>query len=257
MRFESRSGERIGSREDWIRLAPPAAKVHEKEGRSAIELGGAWMTGADRDAAALLSTHPDLGQVSFEQGIVEKQTRFDSVPRGPRNHDLLVMGTAGSRRLVVGVEGKADETFGQTLMQYRDAKRSPNSRAHERLDLLTRTFFDTTLEERPGLGALRYQLCSALAGTLADAKEQAAELAVLLVHELRTDLTDDDKHASNARDLDAFLDALPGNPSGAQGEHGWVAGPWLVRGRDKRLPDHLPVYVAKLVSDIRSTPDGD
>jgi len=48
------------------------------------------------------------------QAVPQKRTYFDDIGRGPRHHDRLVTGRCGSGKLVVGVERKADENFGES-----------------------------------------------------------------------------------------------------------------------------------------------
>jgi hypothetical protein len=188
-----------------------------------------------------------LAPVTLEEAVAEKLTRFDDNPRGPRHHDLLVLGSAKPGRMVVGVEGKADETFGETLARYRDRKRTAASRANERLDKLTRAFFGRTLAEDVSLERIRYQLCSALAGTLADARSHNAAAAVLLVHEFQTAATERRKHEANARDLERFLTTLRSETSVRMTmSRGWIAGPWTIEGDGEWLPSSMTVHVAHL-----------
>ena len=127
--------------------------------------------------------------------------------------------------------------------------KSPHSRAPERLDRLTRAFFGTTPAEDPSLDTLRYQLLSALAGTLADAREFGAATAVLVVHEFVTPLTDPGKQATNAADLDAFLSRWGDVPRAATRDGAWLAGPFTVPG-NRHLPGDVPVYVGKLRTHV-------
>jgi hypothetical protein len=130
--------------------------------------------------------------------------------------------------------------------------RSERTRAPERLDRLTTVFFGTTLDEDPLLAPLRYQLLAALAGTLADAREQDAAHAVLLVHEFETPWTDNDLHRRNAEDFEAFLGWLiPGIER--TDDRAWVAGPRRVAGDGTWLPEETEVYIAKLVTSTRRT----
>jgi hypothetical protein len=255
MRFfnDRKPRSEIRSLDAWEMLAGPVSAKHWKVDRSARELARAWIeNGACAHVEGLLSAHPDLAPVTLEEATAEKRTRFDDIPHGPRNHDLLVLGSAAPGRIVVGVEGKADETFGETLARYRDRERSPASRATERLEKLTRTFFGRTLAEDGSLETVRYQLRSALAGTLADARSQDAAAAILLVHEFRTAATERKKHEANAQDLDRFLGALRGEaPARANSSRGWVVGPWTIKGDGEWLPGSLPVYVAHLAEGQR------
>ena len=251
MRFSNDREETITDLRAWKALAGPVSGDQWKPDRSAQELARDWIErDAQARAEALLSLHPGLAPVALDSAIAEHRTRFDEIPRGPRNHDLLAIGTGGPGRLVVGIEGKADESFGETLARYRDRERSKKSRALERLDRLTDTLFGNTLAHEPTLCDLRYQLCSALAGTLADAKSAEAVAAVLLIHEFRTTLTDDRRHQANSAALEAFVSRLPGEPSRYNGTGGWVAGPWTVRAESAWLPASMSVFVGKLVTNL-------
>lgn len=74
-----------------------------------------------------------------------------------------------------------------------------------------------TPAEEPAVGEIAYQLCSALAGTLADAKTHSATAAVLLVHELWTDKTDDALHRRNDEALRALGTHAGPSPSLGRG----------------------------------------
>ena len=256
VRFANRSGEEIGTLEDWRVLGKPAADRHWKPGRSAYELAADWI---ERDAAGrvqLLLEAGGLADAELLEGIAEKQTRFDDNPRGPRNHDLLVRARHAEQSLVVAVEGKADEPFDKPLWKWRhDAvARSPESGAGVRLDGLTKLFFGTTINSDrgwPAIACLGYQLLSALAGTLADARIDGATRAVLLVHEFVTNETDDEKHCVNARVLDDFVARLTPAPGRTETPDGWITEPVVIRGDDKWLPRELPVQIAKLVTNTR------
>ena len=117
--------------------------------------------------------------------------------------------------MVVGVEGKADESFDRALDAWLARRRrgSPATQARSASIASRARSSVPRLHKDPLLGTLRYQLLSALAGTLADAREGGATTAVLLVHEFDTDKTIERLHARNAADLDAFVGRLmPGAP---------------------------------------------
>ena len=257
MRFANRHGLEIASLDAWHRLGKPAAEHHWKPGRSAYELAADWI---ERDAIAhvqRLLAAGGLVDTELISAIAEKQTRFDDNPRGPRNHDLLVRARHAGDPLVIAVEGKADEPFDKPLWKWRhDAvRRNPSSGAGKRVDGLTTLFFATTIDSDrswPPIACLGYQLLSALAGTLADAREDKATRAVLMVQEFVTHETADDKHAVNAEVLDAFVARLGAEPPNRMyTADGWITEPIIVRGDGEWLPDELPVQVAKLVRDLR------
>ena len=124
----------------------------------------------------------------------------------------------------------------------------PN-RAPKRVDDLARAFFATTPAQDPSLNALRYQLFSALAGTLADARQFGAAHAALVVHEFITPLTDPAKQRLNAADLEAFVRRLGAAERRAGSDSGWLAGPFTVPG-NAHLPGDVPFYIGKLFTRV-------
>lgn len=152
MRFFNDAGEEIHDGKDWMRLAPPTAARHVAEGRSAVEMCRAWIEGDAVDrVTALLGRDAGYVNVALRRGIVEKLTQFDDNSRGPRHHDLLAIGSTPAGPIVIGVEGKADETFGAKLDRHvADALRgSPSSGTPIRVDRLTDAFFGATLSTDP------------------------------------------------------------------------------------------------------------
>ncbi|MFN2469445.1 MAG: hypothetical protein ABR583_00305 [Gaiellaceae bacterium] len=161
---------------------------------------------------------------------------------------------AADEPIVIGVEGKADEPFGDRLEDHvRNALRTtPASGTPQRVDQLTIAFFGSTLATDRSLGAIRYQLLSALAGTLVDARELEATEAILPIHEFRTDKTDDHLQDANAADLDAFLGRLHPGADRSSHETAWISDAVIVRGDGTWLPAERPVRVGKLHTDVRT-----
>jgi hypothetical protein len=258
MRFISRDGRPIESLSDWEDLGKPASASHWRPNRSAYELAAAWISGdAVERATELLGLRPEFLGIQLREGVAEKKTQFDENPRGPRNHDLLIHASTNGGGLVVGVEGKADELFDLPLWRWREnaLAASPESDAPRRLDDLTTFFFGTTIDRdhaHPPLACMGYQLLSALAGTLADAKEDAVPQAVLLIHEFVTSETEDEKHVANARVLDDFLTRLAGEVDRNGSADAWISVPFSVKGDGTWLPQSCQVAVAKLVTNRRA-----
>jgi hypothetical protein len=91
-------------------------------------------------------------------------TRLDQFRGEHRNHDLLLVGSAGGERTVVGVEAKNDEDFGRRIGDYHALRSSGDVRSNvpARIELLVEGLFWTA---SGGGAALRYQLFTAAAGT--------------------------------------------------------------------------------------------
>jgi hypothetical protein len=236
--LRNRKGVPITSLNDWATLGKPASAEHWKPGRSAYELAHDWMEdNGEQAVVALLSSRPEFVGIELLDGVAEKKTRFDDDPHGPRNHDLLVRAQlSDGRPVTVGVEGKADEEFDVPVWRYREKglQRSRDTGALRRIDSMVGRWFGTSLvadRAEPPLVSMGYQLFSALAGTLADAKTHGSQHAVLLVMEYITDLTDDANHAHNARVLDGFLTRLLGNGlERTETPVGWITAPLPIPG---------------------------
>ena len=244
----SNDGRRIETVEDWRDRGDPARGREWAEGRSARELARAWV---ERDAAnrvsALLTSLPAFAGLVLDRGVTEKPTRFDDLPGDPHRHDLLVTGRSPAGPVVIGVRSRADEPFDDPLDAWITRARAlaePAS-APARLDRLTSAFFGTTLDTDPLLAPLRYQLLAAFAATLADAREQGAAAAVLLVHEFETPWTNADLHRRNAEDLDAFAGKLMPGVERTGDDRAWIAGPLPVA-------DSGDAYVAMLLTSARA-----
>jgi hypothetical protein len=255
--IHSRDGEHpIRLLPDWKMFAGPVSGDQWVQGYSALELARAWLEHEPLDdLRRILDLMPELSCFEAEGGVPEAKSSFDPY-RGPRTHDLLVIGNAAVGRTVVAVEGKVNEPFGQTLDQYRAAaqrllKRNPRTKALARLDDLLWSLagwklpVDGVKDERM---KLRYQLFSAIAGTIAAGTKEHAAAAVFCVHELETPRSEPRARETNASDLECFMQLLYPHAIRCDGPNGWIAGPVRVVNPTKRLSADVALYVAKLTT---------
>jgi hypothetical protein len=252
-----RNGTPITCLDDWERVAPPKAKHHWTAGRSAYELAHAWC--GPSGPAMPDAVHTLFESIDETRGMVidvampEHRIWFDTRRGEPRNADLAFVGRTAVSTVAVTVEAKADEPFGATvattLATARErAKLNPRSLGVQRVEDLVRALFAPRTAEHLEIGRLRYQLLTAVAGTLAYAKAEGASTAMLLVHEFVTNRTKASLHARNDADCRAFLTALgePATPLSSS-----VAGPFNVPGAP--LFSDLPaLLIGKVVTDRRS-----
>lgn len=242
------AGESIGSVEEWFAKAPPTrGAAHWQDDRSAKELAKAWCHAAGpavpSEVCAVLGSSPLAG---FEITLAkpEHQTRFDALPGGARNHDLLLLGRRGDEKLIVGVEAKAGEPLDATVAE--KYERAMKARADgtttnlpERILALVEALFGKRLGEHVGLGELRYQLLTATAGTLVEAKAEGATAAVLLIHEFGRPAREGALSAAQAA-IAGFLAWL--GATTAVAEVGVLYGPFMIHGGG-RIPADIPFYV--------------
>lgn len=225
-------------------------------GRSAYETARAWTepTRIPDQLAALLQQPPLVG-LRLKRAIVEAKTWFDTYGT-PRHHDLLLIleDKEGKRSAVIGVESKVNEDFAGTLAQenswalLRAEAGGYVTQMPARLHALSEALLGRQLPPDdpydPDDSTLRYQLLSALAGTLVEACKWDAEAAVVLVHEFETSLSKEGVDTRSSRRIQALLDRL-GAPSAEDLPLGQLIGPLTVPGGGK-IPGNKPVYIAKL-----------
>jgi hypothetical protein len=254
-RIVNRRGRTIATVPDWERHAAPASTKHWKDGRSAKELAKAWVAGDGQTALVrLLDGREETSGLVIDEAVAEAQVAFDQYRGGKRNHDLLIQGRCGSGSIVIGLEAKADETFGQTLAEYdasaqkiRAAGGSTN--APERLTELMEGIAFTTLDRTPTFGDLRYQLFAGVAGTLAAAGD--ADLAAFIIHEFATELTTAKRRRQNRLDFAKFI----GDVTGAipPEDDCWLLGPFY-------MPDErwlrIPLFLGHLTTTPTQRPTG-
>ncbi|MEA2445588.1 MAG: hypothetical protein QOJ12_2880 [Thermoleophilales bacterium] len=172
---------------------------------------------------------PHTAGLVIEQAVAEAQVPFDAYPGGKRNHDLLIRGRVAGGAIVIGLEAKADETFGETVKAY-DAraaaslKAEKSTNAQSRLAGLMDDIAGVTLAEVPAFGDLRYQLFSGVAGTLAATSDD--EIAAFVVHEFATSLTTVKRRQANKQALAEFVGDVTG--IAVPSDDWWLVGPFHV-----------------------------
>jgi hypothetical protein len=219
MRIANKDGQTISSIEDWKRLAPPKRPYQWAKGHSAFELARAWCgTGIPcmpEELRVLLDSLPETSGLSVDLVTPECRIAFDTHRGEPRNADLAFVGSNATATVAVTIEAKADEPFGATVAQtMADALErlisNPGSHGVMRVADLVRAMLPVHEKGQPKASALRYQLLTGAAGSLAYAQQTGASFALFVIHEFMTDQTQDAKHAKNALDYDAFLRRLRG-----------------------------------------------
>ena len=236
IKIQNKDGFPIDSVEARHRLAPPKkADRHRKAGRSAMEEARAWcqQLKVPEELSSLFASCPQTQDLIVETVIPEKVTRIDGFSGEQRNHDLMIEGMVGDKKAVVCIEAKADESFGKIAGPYADSARQANvrSKVPDRLELICHKLFGSL---SPEAREIRYQLLTGAAGTLAEAIEQNADLAIFVVHEF-IGVTDPDKVKVNSDDLNRFVQLLTQGeiPSIAKGE---MIGPVTLPQSAERMP---------------------
>jgi len=246
-----KAGHEIRSVDDWFRWAPPKrGAFHWKDYRSAKELARSWFrTGTALPPVELVSLLiPTFGsELVFEEAMPECSVDLDDFEGEGRNCDLVVVCQAGVQRIVLSVEAKADEPFGNsTVGDYYDQTLDSDSRVPKRIEQLSNALFGREPDEV--IRRLRYQLVHAAAASLIEADARDAECGVLLVHEFISVGLSNLKLEQNAKDWAAFVKALP-QLAEATVQTNQICGPQWVPGGG-RVPATIPLYLGKLVTRL-------
>jgi hypothetical protein len=246
-----RDGREIRSVDEWFEIAPPVRGAYQwKDGFSAKELAKAWFRSpgvatVPSELTVLLETNPTTQGATITLGIAEYPTGFDSFPGGKRHHDLLAIARKDSAQIVIGIEAKAAEPLGSPVIEMYEAARTSQARGTStnlpaRIDQLLQNLFGRTLDQDVGLGSLFYQLLTAAAGTLVEAKRRGATAAALVVHELKPSRGPELMSATQSA-VAGFISALDGSHP-ARPTVGVLHGPLTVPGGGL-IPGGLPFFV--------------
>lgn len=254
----TKNGQLIQSVEDWFRCAPPKGGADQwRDGRSAKEFARAWVESGSvsvpDELVALLSSHPDAQSAVLENGEPEARLAFDKRVGEVRNADLAVRAVSGSAPLALTIEAKADEPFDQlvpdTLADALDRilERGRGGGIDRVRDLAT-SLLPPPRRGLPPLRLLRYQLLTAVAGSLAWARQLEAPRAVLVIHEFHTSQTSARKLQGNALDLDLFVTRLTAGALRGLAV-GSLVGPIRVPG-DPLFDKPADLYLGKIVRRV-------
>ncbi len=187
--------------ETWHQVAPP--KDPEKQ----------WKNGRSAKELARFATNPFFFEfiktVLKEAGVKdnkfvcepEAETRFDKKDKdmgtgGPRNHDLLMIGS----ECVIGVEAKVSESFGETIeKEWANSKKGENKKKRilgliEYISGKKYASIDQLPEE---VLNLRYQLFTATVGTIMAAHENNKKKAIVLVLVFDQNVTKETSYEGN------------------------------------------------------------
>ena len=210
IRIQNSHGAQINSVDDWLELAGPKEGIKQwKDGRSAKEAAKAWFNDGvpsfPTDLSKLLNSNTLTKNFVPELVVPEHVTKLDNFRGEGRNHDVIVMGESANSKVLLGIEAKTDESFGE-LIGSRISKAKVNSKAPARIELLSQAIFGRPVDE--SIAPLRYQLLHGVGGTLIEARLRGAEVACFIVHEFVSDEHDKKKLAQNFADFQNFLREL-------------------------------------------------
>lgn len=216
MRITNKNGTIIDSFESWKEaFVEVDNEKHWSEGRSACSLAKHF-TGPNMENSYGIKELKEslclfgIDNVQFTHGEIEHESRFDKYRGKGRMQDLILWGHA-EQPIVVCVEAKVDETFGNTINDaYKKAgdivKCKPNSKAKDRIEDLCKEFY-TDSPTSSACSDLRYQLIYYLAGSLKEAIKVKGKLfmPVMVFH---TDNFNKEAGDENLKDYIKFIESI-------------------------------------------------
>jgi hypothetical protein len=181
---------------------------HWREKFSAVSLAYAW-TGQDGFPAsvnALFQTSAVFGAAELVDGFFERQTSLEDGIAGFSQTDLLVIARINAGLAVIAVEGKCIESFDKTVAGF------INKDVHQEKRIARVEGLCNLLGiKRTEADDLRYQLFHRTAAAVLEAKRYAASTALLLIHSFGSgdrSQSEENRHAQNRNDYEAFLDKI-------------------------------------------------
>lgn len=195
--------------DSWFKVAPPmGAEKQWRPGRSAMELARYMTANFPNVPAEIENILSDFTASDAEfDWAGEYVTNFADYDLGRgegRNHDAFMW----NGDVVVGIEGKADESLGSQLIG--DAIVNASGNKMHRIRGMIKMLFGDAPENHK---AIRYQLVTATVATLLEAKERNVKNAVLLVLVFKKEgCYSEQKIAANNADIDSFLNEISAVP---------------------------------------------
>ena len=211
IRYE-KEGMAIDSLKAWEKLGGPKAKRQWKKGRSAWLMAELAIERKPEFAKRVSDLLAECG-IAEQDFVCEPEAKTclgkEMYDRGPRNHDLLMLG----KDCVIGIEAKVSELFDEDIAKRLNIPKGNRSKRAKRL--IERLIPEKNQDEANGIG---YQLFTATRGTMCAALEHGVEKCIMLVITFKGNVEKeknyDAKCAKNAKDFDDFLKATGADGNG-------------------------------------------
>lgn len=220
MKIENTKKQLIVDLESWktafIEVDP---KGNWKEGRSACTLAKYFTTPNIEESDGIKKIKEYLEALGFsnpkfEYAEIEHPSPFDEYS-SPRMQDLVIWGESEKGRILVCIEAKVDEEFGNEVLNqaYKNAKqefdKNPNSKRKARIEELCDKYLNVSAESinSEPENNIRYQLLYYLAGSICEAKEYG-NVVFMPIMVFKTDEYNKTEGDRNRKDYERFRKAL-------------------------------------------------
>ena len=212
MRITNKNGTVVTDIESWEDAFKEVDEAkHWKEGRSAKSLAQYFsLPNIDQsNGIKLIKEYVDIcGFKNFEpiRARIEHESRFDEFRGKGRMHDMVIWGNGGGRHLVICIEAKVNESFGNFVSKaYRESeeyvKKNPRSKRKERIEKLCKNYYKIDVNKIvPDTTDIRYQLLHYLAGSITEGKScnDVVLMPIIVFKTKKYNKTNDNKVDFNA-----------------------------------------------------------
>ena len=194
--------------QDWIESCPPTNPIKQwVDKRSAKEMARFW-TDIQKQNDFLMYLKKVNKELSFNYALPEISTKFDDY-KSPRKTDLCIFAKSGNNKVLISIEGKSDEHFGENYvdkewtLSIQAKTKNKDSKKLDRIIELYKRF-----DSNANFISLRYQLTYWLAGSIDEAIRNEIDTVFLIVQEFDSEITSKKKFDVNKDDLDYFVNFI-------------------------------------------------
>lgn len=214
--LSNKKGHIIKDLNDWEKafIEVDDAK-HWKEGRSALALAKyfTYPTILGSDGISTLRKYLQniiTNDFDFSKGEIEHESKFDTFKGKGRIQDLILWGEVSDLKVVICIEAKVDEAFGDSISKaYEYAedilKNKPKSNCKRRIENLCSKYFPN--DDIKTLDKIKYQLLHFLEGSIVEAKKIGG-MVFMPIMVFHTDSYDNQVGYENKNDYEAFINEL-------------------------------------------------
>lgn len=240
---------------EWRDICPPEGGEKQwKDGRSAKELAKDWIKNKGKRLEILLDSFDDFEGIIFKMAAPEYESKFDKYKGKGRKHDLLVLAEDGKGDILISIEAKVDEPFGEIIKDYYLNKVAAringiSTRAPDRIESLLANVFNRNVNTEAF--NLRYQLLHSIAGTVAESNKRNISRAIFIVNTFYSKDTQNlnsDKYQRNMKDLNQFIRYLSCEDTKTLCNNSLI-GPFHTKDNDF-LSSKVDLYIMKIESMI-------
>lgn len=204
----SKDGKVINTTEDWRKFAPPMNPKQWQEYRSAQELAKSIFD--NKTFVPKITSVLERFNIPVPEemhGIPEKATKLPWGKSGNRKHDLFLKDNNST--IVIGIEAKADEPFDKSVKDKRKIaikNADGGENMSDRLDGILNYLYNNCPPDNKE--DLMYQLLSATAGVILEAKAHNIEQVCVMFLVFNSDKLSQKKKNKNDADWQTFCNTM-------------------------------------------------